>query len=495
MMITDTKKHFGIVYTPKSIVDIMLAEIPDLGGIKICDPACGDGRFLVSIAERICRKINEGHPQDSLRETLNNLTGFDVDEKILKVCQKQLDKVVRNYNLKPEKWNLHQVDAIDTSAWKKWEGHFDCVIGNPPYVRVQHLEDSRRKKIKNGDWSFMSGSTDLFLLFFDMGIRLIDKNGGRLVFITPNTWMKSQAGRLFRDFLKNQYDFLTAQNRVQNIYDFGEHQVFENATTYTAITVIDKNTPIAPVIPVKKCDGIKNGIPTLKGGYSIHIQDDSWIALTEQEREFMEKAKNSRYKLSDVATINVGIQTLADKIFIASDEEMDVESGILRRIYKASVMKNGKDRIDRSIIYPYKNGKLIPEEELADCFPRAYNRLLDHKEHLLKRDKGGINPDRWYGFGREVSIVSGFGKKILTAAMNKEPNFQYCNDSDSLYYSGYCVKPKSGVSVNILMRELNSKKMERFIKMTSRPYQSGWYSYAKSFIQSFPVTEEVYDAA
>lgn len=74
--------------------------------------------------------------------------------------------------------------------------------------------------------------------------------------------------------------------------------------------------------------------------------------------------------------------------------------------------------------------------------PNAYRWLLSNKEHLLMRDKGKIDPKRWHGFRRQVSIVSGFGDKILTSGMNKRPNFQQCPNPDATFYASCCVKPK-----------------------------------------------------
>lgn len=103
------------------------------------------------------------------------------------------------------------------------------------------------------------------------------------------------------------------------------------------------------------------------------------------------------------------------------------------------------------------------------------------------REKGKIAPRRWHSFGRQVSIVSGFGDKILTSGMNKRPNFHQCPNPDATFYAGYCVKPKNGIDPNRLTDILNSDDMEFFISATSRPYQGGWRSYAKSFIENFPV--------
>ena len=60
------------------------------------------------------------------------------------------------------------------------------------------------------------------------------------------------------------------------------------------------------------------------------------------------------------------------------------------------------------------------------------------------------------------------------------------------FYSGYCVKPKpnSPLALDKLLAALNSDDMDFFIKTVGRPYQGGWMSYAKSFIERFPVVVE-----
>lgn len=478
----NAQKHFGVVYTPGPIVDLMLDACPgnDLRDVSICDPACGDGRFLVPLVERICAKIKRTRKnRDGYYRTLTGITGFDIDHAALDECGKRLDAVVDGNGLGSVAWNLRNIDAIDASSWEQWVERFDYVIGNPPYVRIQHLEKDRRDEIKNGAWNFMRGACDLYLLFFDMGLRLL-RSRGKMIFITPSSWMTSDTGKVFRDHLRRRH-------RISAMLDFGRHQVFQDVTTYTVITAIEKGGKVAPVVGVEKCAGITDGRPELRNGYRIHLKDDKWRAMTRADRAVVHRG-NSR-KLSDIADIHVGVQTLADDVFILPAGAVDLEPEAVRRIYKASVMKNGRDPVERVVIYPYEDGKLLPERDFRDRFPKAYGWLLRHKERLLARDKGRFDPAKWYGYGREVSIVKGFGEKILTSGMNKKPNFQYCADADSLFYSGYCVKPIPGVSADRLLVELNGRFMEKYIALTSRPYRNGWFSYAKSFIKDFPVSE------
>jgi len=484
----DAQKHFGVVYTPRPIVDLMLDVCPgkDLADVAVCDPACGDGEFLVPFAEKVCRKIKRAQKKEIQRkyyQSLHKLTGFDIDKAALDRCKERLNSVLIEHHVEPIKWNLHSVDATDPSAWRLWVEKFDYVVGNPPYVRIQHLEKSRRRKIKNGPWNFMRGACDLYLLFFDLGLRLL-KTKGKLIFITPNSWLKSDSGKAFREYLRNHHRLIT-------LFDFGQHQVFQKVTTYSSITALEKDGHSEPVVAVRKCKGIINGTPQLTPGCYLHLNDATWQTMSKSERTFIRNRSGSCRKLSDVATIHVGIQTLADSVFILPADSIDLEASAVRPIYKASVMKEGEDPVNRIIIYPYENGKLIPEDDFIVRFPKAYCWLLGHKDKLLSRDKGTFEPSKWYGFGREVSITSGFGEKILTSGMNLKPNFQYCPNADHLFYSGYCIKPHTGTDPHKLLEELNSPAMEKFICITSRPYRNGWFSYAKSFIKDYPVSEKV----
>ena len=475
-----TQKHFGVVYTPRAIVDLMLDTIFETfeDGDSLCDPSCGDGEFLVPFAERLAEM--------GFKKSLRLLHGFDIDTHALSVCRKRLEDIRKRSGIPKFEWKLKKIDAIDTSAWKRHSGQFDFVIGNPPYVRIQHLEEHRRKKIRRGNWNFMSGCTDLFILFFDVGLQLI-KDSGRLAYITPSSWMKSAAGEGFRDYLKNNHELVSVHN-------FGDYQVFPNVTTYTSISIINKSGKTGSKVPAKRFEGTGPSGPIFKNGVHVYTDSDRWTIQSPKERiRFQKLAKESKV-LSDVADIHVGIQTLADSVFILPEGEVDLEKGIVRRIVKASVMKDGADPVDRIVIYPYENGSLMPVKHLRGEFPKAYRWLRRHKEILLARDKGKMDPEKWHGYGRAVSILSGFGEKILTSGMNPKPSFQHCEDPNALFYSGYCVKPKEGVNLEKLLNALNGKDMESYISIFSTPFRNGWHSYAKSVIKNFPVPMEVYDA-
>ena len=513
-MIASERKRHGVVYTPASVVELILDNVlpvdaEELAGAAICDPACGDGAFLTDVAQRILCRL----PRADALPALCRLTGYDIDRQALAQCRVQLDAILSEWY--PDAcvdWNLHERNAFDRAAFAGDAGRFTHVVGNPPYVRVQHLENAGRQRIA-GQWDVIRGATDLYLVFYELGLDLL-RSGGMLGYITPSSWLRSDSGAALRRLLAESH-------RVNRIVDFGQYQIFDDVTTYTAIAVIEKDGAPAN-IPVEKYDGFH-----FHDAGHITLDPDkparTWAAATATERARMQRLSERGPRLSEIADIHVGIQTLADGVFIrpiietadcqpasirrllesspgysthlplhTDDGTMMLESRILRPIVKASVLKDGCDPVQRAIIFPYDdNGKLLPESHIADKAPVAYEWLLLHKSRLLNRDKGRFDPSRWYAFGRHVSITSGFGPKILTSGMNKRPNFQLCPDPDATFYSGYCVKPEPGIDPEKLLAALNSDDMDFFIRQTSRPYQGGWMSYAKSFIKDFPVPQSV----
>ena len=513
-MSTPARKRHGVVYTPPLIVALILDHVlppsaDELAAASICDPACGDGAFLAAAARRILSRL----PKHDALPALRRLTGYDIDRRALEQCRARLDTILsERYPDARIDWNLHERNAFDRASFHGDAGRFTHIVGNPPYVRVQHLEQAGRQRIA-GQWNVIRGATDLYLVFYELGLDLL-RSGGALGYITPSSWLRSDSGAALRRLLAQSH-------RVNCIIDFGQHQVFDDVTTYTVIAVIQKDGAPAD-IPVKKFDGF--GFHDA-GVIAVDCESSTrpWTAATPAERERMRRLIARGPSLSEVADIHVGIQTLADSVFIrpvaepagcqlpstrrllesgaqyvthlpwhTDDGAMMLERWILRPIVKASVLKDGCDPVQRAVIFPYDDhGKLLPEKYIADNAPTAYEWLLSHKSRLLNRDKGRFDPARWYAFGRQVSITSGFGPKILTSGMNRRPNFQLCPDPDATFYSGYCIKPKAGVDTGRLLNTLNSDDMDFFIRHTSRPYQGGWMSYAKSFIKDFPVPQSV----
>ncbi|MGB6463936.1 MAG: N-6 DNA methylase, partial [Nitrosotalea sp.] len=168
------RKKQGIYYTPTYIVDYIVkntvgSKIAEMGldwkKIKILDPACGSGSFLIKAFDYLTTLDKELEKKEELKKELygthiaterfgylkNNIFGVDLDTKAVEIAQ--LNLMIRATEKKERLPSLQQNikhgnsligDAkIDKDAALDWNeqfkeimnnGKFDIVIGNPPYI-------------------------------------------------------------------------------------------------------------------------------------------------------------------------------------------------------------------------------------------------------------------------------------------------------------------------------------------------------------------------
>ena len=237
-----------------------------LTALRIVDPACGSGVFLIMAFDylkaelvRVNAKLAElegmgmvGSLLDPDSEILtNNLFGVDVNSESVEIAKLSLwiKTARRGKVLDSLDANIRVGDSLieDSSfayrshgfEWKTAfpeifaSGGFDVVLGNPPYVRQELLKDSKPYLQKR--FEVYHGVADLYAYFFERGIRLL-KPGGRMGYISSSTFFKTGSGAPLRDFLRKNAT-------IEAVIDFGDHQIFEGVTTYPAILTMRAGAP------------------------------------------------------------------------------------------------------------------------------------------------------------------------------------------------------------------------------------------------------------
>jgi hypothetical protein len=135
-------------------------------------------------------------------------------------------------------------------------------------------------------------------------------------------------------------------------------------------------------------------------------------------------------------------------------------------------------KIDSNLVYIKTHYKGIVPIEIQTLKPII-------KGSTDKRDGGKPNPVAWYAFGRNQSLDSFLGKKIIFSPMNKKPNFILSELEECTLYSGYFIKYEG--DYNKLLKELNSKRMEEYIQNNSRDFRDGWKANNKNVLENFEV--------
>jgi len=483
----DNQKLFGQVYTPRFVVEKILSDIgfdnQNVLGKTILDPSCGDGRFLVVVAEKIIKLS----PKEALQENLEKIYGWDIDEKAIAYCLENLNELIKPFEIQVN-WNiqvcnsLRKIIEFDTKK-------FDFIVGNPPYIRIQHLEEKERIFIQNFYKFCKSGSTDTYIAFYELCNFLLNENG-ICGLITPNTFFYNETAKFMRSYFAHKQTLIKITN-------YADIQLFDNATTYSAITIFGKKINKNIIFEQAKTET------------EFETREVSFDELKNQkiwQLSINPSMQQEGIKLKDICKIHVGITTLCDKAYIFPIQQIEnepdfvlakthfkgivkIEKAILKPIIKASKLKSSTDEISQYILFPYQkvNGKhkIIPEKTLKKDFPLAYEYLLSVKNELDKRDNGKPNPVAWYAFGRSQGLDTSFGKKILFSPMNNKPNFILVKNEESTFYSGYCIKYEG--DYEFLLEQLNSQRLADFISVSSRDFRGGWKAYNKKALEEFTI--------
>jgi hypothetical protein len=233
----------------------------ELKTIRILDPACGSGAFLVETFDQLLtiyvrsnERLEELRGHRSLFDLgpqilKHNLFGVDLNEEAIEICRlslwiktaekgkplTSLDHSIRVGNSVVSDPAVH-VRALDwQSAFPEVfaAGGFDVVVGNPPYVRQEWL--SEFKPYLQSSYKAYHGMADLYVYFYELGLRVL-KPGGLLSFIVTNKWMKSGYGEPLRRFFSEGA-------WMKSVVDFGHaKQIFADADVFPSIIVACKPT-------------------------------------------------------------------------------------------------------------------------------------------------------------------------------------------------------------------------------------------------------------
>lgn len=235
-----------------------------LQGVRVLDPACGSGAFLVYVFDYLLKENQRVNyilgnlfetNEESVRKILSdNIFGVDINEESveitklslwLKTAQKGKKLTALDENIKCG--NSLISDATVTEKAFSWptafpkamgEGGFDVIVGNPPYVSAiemtKNLPAAERGHMRT-TYETAVGAVDLYIYFFECGIELL-RSGGKLGYITPNRWLSIGYGSALRKWLIDNV-------RIESILNASDTRVFEDAATYPVVTILTKGKP------------------------------------------------------------------------------------------------------------------------------------------------------------------------------------------------------------------------------------------------------------
>ena len=437
----------GFVPTPPGLVDAMVeklfADRPPRPDDCLLDPGCGSGAFIQGVIRWSART---GLP-------LPRITGIDSDPVLLREAKNRIGA-------------FPQVALVNADFLTPRQDRFEYIIGNPPYVAITGLSLSERERYRKA-YSTAVGRFDLYLLFFEQALKLLQPNG-RLVFVTPEKFLYVQsAERLRRD--------LSATGVLE--IELIDESSFGGLVTYPAITT---------VAPDRHAGHTRIALRT---GTVRHVQLDasgaSWLPVV-NGRHTPEPGQTLREAFR---RISCGVATGADGIYVLRDADLPAP---LRPFSHPTLSGRGlvlgeRPTASHQMLVPYsRDGELLPESALGPL--GEYLSDPDRRSRLLRRTCVSRKP--WYAFHENPPLDDILQPKILCKDIGSRPWFVVDERGDIVpRHSVYYLVPADQSQIHELCTYLNSGVVADFLMAHCQRAANGFVRLQSHVLKRIPLPD------
>ncbi len=479
--------------------------------MKIIDPACGSGAFLIEafdylmkISEYIKEQIASFNISGSYSLTeditssilLNNIYGVDLSAESVEITKlalwlktadpsrplENLDENIKHGNSVVDD---KQIDENFAFNWKEEfseifeNGGFDIVIGNPPYVRQESIKEIKPHLQKN--YAVYTGVADLYCYFYELGYKLLKKDSGYLGFITSNKWFRAKYGQNLRQFLLENTEIL-------EIIDYNGIKIFDGATVDSNIIVFkakkDSENINEMSIKIGDSDYFKLKQNSLSSEMFVFSHNEEEISIKEKIEKIGKPLKEW-----DIS-INYGVKTGLNDAFIINKETRDMlinadfkNSEVIKPLLRGRDIKKYDINFAELYLINIHNGTKNTDAININDYPKIKEWLDTFEPKLSKRsDKGKT----LYNL-RNCAYLDDFEKeKIVYAEMVQSPQFYYDKDGYNILNTAYLIV---GKNLKYLIAFLNSN----FITYAFKKYYSGGglgkngLRYIRNFVEKLPI--------
>ncbi|MBX3165315.1 MAG: N-6 DNA methylase [Bacteroidetes bacterium] len=590
----EVRKAGGVYYTPQYIVDYIVKNTvgklaplnPPKGGkpvlpsdvskIKICDPACGSGSFLLGAYSYLLQWHLDYYTQNpaaakkdkALTPTgalvtalkkqilLNNIFGVDIDVNAVEVTklslllkctegeteasiksQLQLDRILPTLDDNIKSGNsLIDLDYYDNEldfgdekkikpfSWQKAfpevfkQGGFDCVIGNPPYVKEYTSRETFEQIRKSHLAKYYQGKMDLWYFFACYGIDILKPNG-LLGFIVPNNWVTNAGASILRNKV-------LTDSTIQNIVDFGAFMVFENASIQTMVLIVENKKSNQYEFDYRKLEFAKPSIneafdllnksadngnklltPTIKKEKLI----DKFLVFGDNETESLLNKIQAKQNFILDARKEVAQGIVAPQDFLNNTSEKELNYTILKGTGIFNLTDNERKLLkltkqENTLIKPFYN-----TDELSRYYGNNKNKLWviytnsefknpdkikpfpNIKKHLDKFKAVITSDNKPYGLHRSRNEYFFKDEKIISLRKCAKPTFTYTNFDCYVSQTFFVIK-STRINQKYLTAFLNSNVVAFWLRNKGK-MQGNLYQVDKEPILGIPIFDTPNNAA
>ncbi|EMH30565.1 Eco57I restriction endonuclease [Helicobacter pylori GAM270ASi] len=481
-----------------------LKEHLELYGKSILEEANDNGLELEALAleKKMAHEglFHDYTPYPKLDKT-DKVVGLEHFNRYVLTSYKDLQDENERYANALE-WRFEFPEVLDD------EGNFlgfDCIIGNPPYIRQEHIKDLK-PLLQKQYHDFYNSSSDIYTYFFALAFNLLKEKGFN-AFITSNKYARAKYGAKLRELLLKK-------TTLVSYMELNALKVFESATVDTSIIHFIKQPPLKESV-FKYYEPTPNDKDDLKNTLSLlmkqnALQTESFIFANTTLLDLRDKMEKSGTPLKDWGIqIYRGILTGCNEAFIIPTEKRDE---ILKNCDDLQKDEKGMSERERTIelIKPILRGKDIkrysyewagewviatfPSLKLdIDDYPSLKTYLSQFRPRIDQSGEKGCRKktsNQWFETQDTIAYHGDFEKeKIVWASVGF---VEYCMIPGLLILdTNYFFEvSKFGNTKNYLLGLLNSKLLTFWLKLKNTPLGDiGAYRNYKYNIMELPMVK------
>lgn len=498
----------------------------ELETIRIVDPACGSGAFLIEAFDQMLIQYQNCNQRlEDLRgsRTLfdpdrailqNNLYGVDLSGEAIEICRlslwiktaqsgktlTSLDHTIRVGNSVVDDVAVHPLAFNWREAFpevfESTGGGFDVVVGNPPYIRQEWLAPF--KPHWQARFKSYHGVADIFTYFYELATRLLG-DAGKMGFITSGSWVRGNFGAPLREVLSMEV-------AVDSMVDFGEYQPFEDAEMIRpSIFIACKQPPGGPMRlykwlvsgkPPENLSDIIASSPTMR---TDHLGADAWELETNEVLALRLKLTTNGKPLKDlVPGIFRGVLTGLNEVFVIDADtrrrlisEDSSSAELIKTFNQGTHLRSWCTENSAEYLIFSRRGIQIEK------YPAVLNYLAEFRERLEPRPAGFTGKVwngrkegnyKWYEIQDSVDYWPSFeSAKIVWPDICKLPRFSMDVNGRYLGNTAYFIPSDD----YYLLGVLSSWATWFFISKTAQPLRlrgDRWqYRLFNQFMENVPI--------
>ena len=400
----------GAIFTRAEVVNFILdlvgyTEDRPLHEKRLLEPSFGGGDFLLPAIGRLLTAWRSSpHARTVVEELGDAIRAVELHRKtfsatraavIERLKQEEIDD--RSAAVLADRW-LVQGDFLLTP----FEGQFDFVVGNPPYVR-QELIPAPLLAEYRGRYQTMYDRADIYIPFIERSLSVLAQ-GGSLGIICADRWMKNRYGGPLRSLVADRFHLKIYVDMV------GTPAFHSDVIAYPAITVISREAPgatriahrpaidratLAILADALRAPNLPQETGLVRELAWVTNGSEPWLLESSDQMALIRRLERQFPSLEEVGCkVGIGVATGADKAFIGDFDALDVEPDRKLRLVTTKDIMSGEVRWrGLGVINPFADGGGLVD---LGNYPRLRRYLEARQEVIAGRHCAQKTPANWY---------------------------------------------------------------------------------------------------